>query len=316
MCDHDMSGNAVVSFESQVMSSRTWNRPLRRAAPGIVVPSLMALGTIALAAQLSLRPGFNLFSIAQDLQLGRDNAALVEKQIPLLGDDVATRYLNQLGRRLSGYAPYNQAEYVWQFRVLNSGDINAFALPGGYIYVNRATLEFAEDEAQLAGVLAHEEGHVVLRHGTHQLSETLLAEKPLEMLSGLIGEDDSFTSKLLQFGIGLGAQSILLHNSRGMEAQADTEGAYILYRAGYDPRALARFFELVEHKYPQQTLQFLSDHPSPGNRVKAVEDEIPELGPAKTWSSGSPEFRSVKSHLLALPRPPEPKAPAADRASG
>lgn len=298
------------------MPNRKLNRRMQRAVPGIVLFSTIALGGAAFALQLSLRPGFNLFSVAQDLQLGKENAALVERQIPVLSDEVATRYLNQLGRRLSGYAPNNQAEYVWQFKMLNSGDINAFALPGGYIYVNRATLESAQDEAQLAGVLAHEEGHVVLRHGTHQLSESVLAEKPLEMLGSLVGQDDSFISRLLQFGIGLGAQSILLHNSRGMEAQADTEGVYILYQAGYDPRGLARFFETIEQKHPQQTLQFLSDHPDPGNRIKAVEEEVAELGPAKAWSAASPEFQSVRTHVLSLPPAPRPKPPAAGSSSG
>jgi len=277
--------------------------------------SLAGLGILALAAQLNLKPGFNLFSVAQDIQLGKENAVFVEKQVPVLSDEFATRYLNQLGRRLSGYAPNNQREYVWEFKLLDSSDINAFALPGGYIYVNRATIEAAQDEAQLAGVLAHEEGHVVLRHGTHQLSETLLAEKPLELLGGMLGQDDSFVSRLMQFGIGLGAQSILLHNSRSMEAQADAEGAYILYQAGYDPHALAQFFEMIEQKYAPRTLQFLSDHPSPGNRIKSVEQEIVELGPVKVWSGGDPEFLAVKSHLLSLP-PPKPNPPAGPPSGG
>src|SRR5579859_6231165 len=136
------------------------NRCMHRAVAAAVPLLMIALCGAAFALQLGLRPGFNLFSVAQDLQLGKENAALVERQIPVLSDEVATRYLNQLGRRLSSYAPNNQTEYAWQFKVLNSGDINAFALPGGYIYVNRATLESAQDEAELAGVLAHEEGHV------------------------------------------------------------------------------------------------------------------------------------------------------------
>jgi beta-barrel assembly-enhancing protease len=298
------------------MPNRKLNRRMQRAVPGTVLFSMIALGGAAFAPQLSLRPGFNLFSVAQDLQLGKENAALVERQIPVLSDEVATRYLNQLGRRLSGYAPNNQAEYVWQFKMLNSGDINAFALPGGYIYVNRATLESAQDEAQLAGVLAHEEGHVVLRHGTHQLTESVLAAKPLEMLGSLVDPDDGFVSRLLQFGFGLGAQQILLRNSRAMEAQADTEGVYILYQAGYDPRGLARFFETIEQKFPQQTLQFLSDHPDPGNRIKAVEEEVAELGPAKAWSAVSPDFQSVRTHVLSLPPAPRSKPPAAGSASG
>lgn len=298
------------------MPNRKLNRRMQRAVPGTILFSVIALGGAAFALQLSLRPGFNLFSVAQDLQLGKENAALVERQIPVLSDEVATRYLNLLGRRLSGYAPNNQAEYVWQFKMLNSGDINAFALPGGYIYVSRATLESAQDEAQLAGVLAHEEGHVVLRHGTHQLSESVLAEKPLEMLGSLVGPDDGFVSRLLQFGFGIGAQSILLRNSRAMEAQADTEGVYILYQAGYDPRGLARFFETIEQKFPQQTLQFLSDHPDPGNRIKAVEEEVAELGPAKSWSAASPEFQRVRTHVLSLPPAPRSKPPAAGSSSG
>jgi len=267
-----------------------------------------SVATLVLAADLNFRPGFDLFSVPQDVEVGKENAAQVEKQMPVLDDDQASRYVNQLGRRLSAYAPNNQPEYVWRFRVLNSGDINAFALPGGYIYVNRATIESAEDEAELAGVLAHEEGHVVLRHGTHQASEMMLAEKPIEMLGGLVGaQDNTLLGQLLHLGIGVGVQSIWLHYSRGLEAQADSVGTYILYRAGYDPHAMAQFFGIIQQKYPQQTLQFLSDHPNPGNRIRAVDEEIPELGPAKAWITDNPDFETVKSRVRSLPPAPKPK---------
>jgi beta-barrel assembly-enhancing protease len=291
------------------MRIRKLQRTLRKTLPATTVAALLAsLVTLVLAADLNFRPGFDLFSVAQDVQVGKENAAQVEKQMPVLDDEQASRYVNQLGRRLSSYAPDNQPEYVWRFRVLNSGDINAFALPGGYIYVNRATIESAEDEAELAGVLAHEEGHVVLRHGTHQASEVMLAQKHLEILGGLVGAQDStLLGQLLQLGVGVGVQSFLLHNSRTMEAQADSVGTYILYRAGYDPHAMAQFFGIIERKYPQQTLQFFSDHPNPGNRIKAVDEEIPELGPAKAWITDNPDFEFVKSRVRSLPPPPKPK---------
>jgi predicted Zn-dependent protease len=265
------------------------------------------LATIAVAAEFNLRPGFNLFTVDQDLEVGKEDAAQVDKQLPILNDATATRYVNELGKRLSGFAPDNKPQYAWQFKVVNSPDINAFALPGGFIYVNRATIESAEDEAQLAGVIAHEEGHVVLRHGTHQASETMLVQAPLAILGGFFGQSGSFMSTLAQYGIGFGVQSIMLHNSRSMEAQADSVGTYILYQAGYDPHAMAQFFEIIEKKYPQRTIQFFSDHPNPGNRIKAVDEEIPTLGPPKNWISDSPRFHTVKNHVSSLPPAPKPK---------
>lgn len=257
--------------------------------------------------RLGFHPGFNLFSPAQDVQVGRENAAQVDKQLPILKDSDVERYVNQLGRRLSTFAPDNRSDYVWQFKVVNSSDINAFALPGGFIYVNRATIEAAEDEAQLAGVIAHEEGHIVMRHGTHQASEAVLAQAPLAILGGFLGKGGSIMGQLAQYGVGFGVQSVFLHNSRGMESQADQIGTYILYQAGYDPRAMAQFFEIIESKYPQKTIQFFSDHPNPDNRIRAVDAEIPQLGPRKQWIEDSPEFQSIKRRVQALPLPPKPK---------
>ncbi len=268
------------------------------------------LASVGMASEPDFHPGFNLFSLPQDVEVGRENVAIVVKQVPILLDDAVSRYVNALGRRLDGVAPNNQRDYVWQFTVLNSGDVNAFALPGGYIYVNRATIECAASEAQLAGILAHEEGHVVMRHGTHQASEAMLAQKPLEILSGFFGQDGSLTSDVLRDLLGAGVESLLLKNSRSMEAQADSVGAYILYRADYDPRAMAQFFEALKQKYPGQTLgalSFLSDHPDPGDRVKAVDDEIPQLGPAKPWLADNRQFDAVRAHVLSLPPPPKPK---------
>jgi hypothetical protein len=181
--------------------------------------------------------------------------------------------------------------------------------------VNRGAIEAAEDEAQIAGVMAHESGHVVMRHGTHEASQALLAQAPLAILGGILGQSGSLTAQLAELGLGLGVNSILLKNSRSAESQADEVGTYILYQAGYDPHAMAQFFEIIEKKYPQKTIQFFSDHPVPENRISAVDREIPLLGPVKAWKTDSLEFEGAKKRLLGLPAPPRAKPAPSEPAS-
>ena len=294
------------------MSLQIGNHNRRNARLAAVLVALAGLPGILWGVQeLKFKPGWNMFSPQQDVQVGRENAAQVDKELPLLQDATVERYVNELGRRLSAYTPNNREEYVWQFKVVNSPDINAFALPGGFIYVNRATIEAAQDEAQLAGVMAHEEGHVVMRHGTHQATNMMVTKGILSLGGGLLGgQAGGLSGQLLQYGVGFGVNSMFLHNSRGAESQADQVGTYVLYQAGYDPHAMVQFFEIIEQKYPQRTAQFLSDHPNPENRVKKVDEEIPRLGPAKQWKTDSPEFEAVKKRVLAMPPPPKARPQA------
>ncbi len=282
----------------------------RRKFAGLLILALVAIPPVFLYAVegLNFRPGFNLFSAAQDVELGQKASADVNKQLPLIRDSQVVAYVNNLGRRLATFAPNKPRglRYAWTFNVVNSSDINAFALPGGFIYVNRGAIEAAQDEAQIAGVIAHEEGHVVMRHGTHQASEMMLAQAPLSILAGLLGQSSSLGSQLAQLGISFGVNSILLRNSRSAESQADEVGTYILYQAGYDPYGMAQFFQIVQQKYPQRTIQFFSDHPNPGNRIRNVDEEIPRLGPKKNWKTDSPEFEAVKRKLQNMP--PAPKS--------
>ena len=272
----------------------------------VVVAGVVLLPALSRAAEvLRFKPGFNLFSPQKDVEIGKESVVQVEKEVPLLKDAQSESYVSQLGQRLVGFAPGN-TDYTWTFKVVNSQDINAFALPGGFIYVNRGVLEAADDEAQVAGVIAHETGHVVMRHGTHQASQAMLTQMPLAILGGVLGQSGSATAQLAQMGIGLGLGSLMLKNSRSAESQADDVGTYILYNAGYDPYAMAQFFEIIQQKYPQRSLEFFSDHPNPANRVKAVDALIPQLGPAKQGRRDSPEFQAVKKHILSLP--PAPKA--------
>ena len=189
------------------------------------------------------------------------------------------------------FAPNNHPEYVWQFMIVNSAEINAFALPGGYIYVNRGVFDAAENEAQLAGVIAHESGHVVMRHGTHIASQAVLAQGGMAILTSILGQSGSLTSQLAQLGLGLGVDSLLLKNSRTAETQADEVGTYILYQAGYDPHAMVQFFQIIARKYPQRTVQFFSDHPNPENRIQDVDAEIAQLGPLPGCEDGQSGIR-------------------------
>src|ERR1019366_3026912 len=199
--------------------------------------------------KLEFKPGFNLFSLTEDVQVEKEGSAQIDKQVPLLNDAPTLQYVSDLERKLIAFAPNNHAEYVWQIKLVNRSEINAFALPGGYIYVNRGLIETAENEAQLAGALAHESGHVVMRHGTHNASQAMLAQMPLEFLSGMLGQGGSLAGPPVRKGISLGLNSMMLKNSRSAESQADDVGTYILYEAGYDPRALAQFFQIIGRKY-------------------------------------------------------------------
>ncbi len=263
-------------------------------------------GSVSAIERLKFQPGFNFFSPQQDVQVGREASAQADKQFPLLTDAAVVGYVNDLGRSLARHAPVN-SDYPWTFKVVNSRDINAFALPGGFIYVNRGAIEAAEDEAQIAGVIAHEIGHVVMRHGTHQASQMLLAQVPLAIVGGVLGQSSTLTSQLMQLGIGFTVNSIFMKNSRGAESQADEVGTYILYYAGYDPHAMAQFFGIIGKKYPQRTLEFFLDHPNPENRIRKVDALIPVLGPERQGRTDSPEFEAVKKRLLALPAPPKGK---------
>jgi predicted Zn-dependent protease len=275
----------------------------------LAVLGILALSPVLLCAieRMNFRPGFNLFSPSQDVEMGQKASEDVNKQLPLIRDSQAVGYVSSLGKRLAAVAPNQSggAKYSWTFNVVNSSEINAFALPGGFIYINRGAIEASQDEAQIAGVIAHEEGHVVMRHGTHQASEMILAQAPLSILAGLLGQSSSLASQLAQLGLSFGVNSILLRNSRGAESEADEVGTYILYRAGYDPYGMAQFFAIIQKKYPQRTIQFFSDHPNPGNRIRNVDEEIPRLGPKKDWKTDSPEFQAVKQKLQNMP--PAPK---------
>lgn len=266
----------------------------------------LALLLTPLGAQEKLkqfRPGFNLFSRDQDIQLGKEAAAQVERQMTVLKDPVLTEYINRLGQRL---ASQPQADhYPYTFKVVLEPSINAFALPGGPMFVHTGLIAAADNEAQLVGVLAHEMSHVALRHGTNQASKANLVQLPAMLAGAVMG--GSLLGQLAQAGIGLGANSVLLKFSRGAERDADLNGAQMMAAAGYNPLEMAHFFEKLESQGGSQAPQFLSDHPNPGNRVKYVEDEI-RLMPQRDYNGDTGEFQRMKARVAGLKYPSKPRS--------
>ena len=275
----------------------------------------LALAPAAWAERTRLKPGWNMFSPQQDVDLGREVSKDAERQLPLLNDPQVDAYVNAVGRRLAAKAPGEK--YPYQFKVINDRGINAFALPGGYVYINRGVIEAADNEAQLASVIAHEIGHVALRHGTNQASKAYAAQVPLAILGGALG-NNSVGAVLAQLGAGFAANSVLLKYSRDAERQADILGTQILYDNGYDPRGGSQFFEKIEAESKSgRPPQWLSSHPNPENRVELISREVNLLGgPARGYKTYSLEFRQIKQRVLALPAPPKGGGPSRDGNGG
>ena len=251
----------------------------------------------SLQARVEPSHGMNFFSPEQDVQAGQQGAAEVSKQLPILPDSSPVAvYVQRLGKQLAAHAPGEKWPY--NFHVVNQKEINAFALPGGPVYVNLGTIQAADTEAQLAGVIAHEISHVVQRHGTRAASKQMFAQVPLAILGGLAGR--GALAQMASLGLSFGAQSILLKNSRTAEKEADLLGADIMYDTGYDPHAMAQFFAKIQQQGGSRSVQFLSDHPDPGNRVEYVSAEVRTL-PAKThYLPESSEFRQVKQEVSGM----------------
>jgi predicted Zn-dependent protease len=222
-----------------------------------------------LAERTKLKPDFNIFTLAQDVELGLRVSKELESQAAIVRNPTVNDYLNTLGRRLVMRAPGGE-QFRFQFKIVDDHSINAAGLPGGIVHVNRGTIEAIANEAELAGVIAHEIGHVVLRHGTHQISNAYALQAPISTI-GAVGSK-SVTEVLSKIGGGFAASSMVLRNPRETESQADLLGTQIIYDAGYDPRAAARFFEKIEKA------QFIDNHPSPANRMANIAREIERLG--------------------------------------
>lgn len=245
-------------------------------------------------------PGNAHMSRDQQRALGLKAAAQVYEQMPVLPDSSPeTQYIRQLGQKLVATIP---PQYSWpfEFHVVAEKDINAFALPGGPMFVNLGAITAAANEAQLAGVMAHEMSHVYMQHSAKQESKAEWTSGLAGLAGGILGATTGgFVSQLAEAGIQFGAQGVMLKYSRGDEAQADAVGAVILYKAGYNPQALADFFRTLKAQSGGTPPQWLSDHPDPGNREQAIEKEIRNW-PPRNYATDSAAFQRTRQQAMAV----------------
>ena len=273
-------------------------KDVRRSLAAQALALLLALSIAApqLLARVKPSHGSDAFSPQEEIQAGQQAAAEANKQLPVLAEsDPITKYVQALGAKLVAHAPGEKWPY--NFHVVNQKEINAFALPGGPIYVNLGTIQAADNEGQLAGVMAHEISHVVQRHATRAATKQMYAQLPLAVLGGLLGH--GIGGQLAQLGISFGVGSYFLKNSRQAESEADLLGTDIMYDTGYDPHAMAQFFQKLEQSGGAAGPQFLSDHPNPGNRFTAVSKEVATL-PPKQFVQDSADFHQIKQRVAGM----------------
>ncbi len=283
----------------------------RKAWLSTLTATLLGLGFAipqALAQRTELEPGLNLYSPEDDIAIGRQFVERTESDLDTIGDEILAEYVNRIGQQLALEAPFYR--YPYRFRLVNDTAINAFALPGGPIYLNRGIVEEADREAEVAGVLAHEIAHVALRHGTNQASKAQLVQAPLSILGGILG--GGVASIVTEVAGGFTANSLFLIYSRDAERQADLLGAQILYDAGYDPTGMPEFFEKLAADGGGRGSEFFSSHPNPENRAADVADEIRRLGELPpSFIDNFSDFRRIKERLSDIPEesPDEPRQP-------
>jgi Zn-dependent protease with chaperone function len=267
----------------------------------VTLVALVAL-PLSVAAQTQIKYHSNRFSIQDDVKLGRQAAQEAEQQFPLLRDEQVRGYVENVGRRLVNAIPqeFQHPEFQYYFKVVNARDINAFALPGGPMYVNRGMIQAARTEGEMAGVMAHELSHVALRHGTAQATK---GQKygTLAAIAGIAGT--IFGGP----GVGQLAQApfavYILKFSREYETEADILGAQIMARAGYDPRDLANMFRTLEQQGGGGG-GFLSDHPSPKDRYARINQEAQYLRVQPGGNGDSRDFARVQERLRGYPTAP------------
>ena len=245
----------------------------------------------------------NSYKVQDDVRLGQQAAAEVERQMPILNDAEATRYIQQVGQRLVNAIPqqFQQPSFNYRFQIVNASDINAFALPGGPMYVNRGMIEAARTEGEMAGVMAHELSHVALRHGTSQATKQRNPLNQIGTIGLILGGAILGGEQGAQLG-ALGAQAWMTKYSRDYENQADILGAQIMANAGYDPRDLANMFRTIEQQSGgSRAPEWLSSHPNPANRYETINREA-QLLRVTNRELNNAQFERVQSRLSRQPR--------------
>ena len=287
-----------------------------RTKNALVTAALATLVATA-SAQTQVTAPKNRYSPSDDVKLGQEAAQQVDKEMPVMRDSQVNDYLTGIGRRLAENIPpeFRHPEFRYTFTGVNLKEINAFALPGGPMFINRGMLEKAHTEGEVAGVMAHELSHVALRHGTAQQTKAMPYEVGSvagQILGAIVGGGwGQVISQGSQFGLG----AAFLRYSREYEKQADILGSHIMADAGYDPRDMANVFKTIEQESGPGGPQWLSDHPNPGNRYDYINHEA-QLLRVNGAHHDSPQFQSVQAHLRTLAPAPSTEEVARNRNAG
>lgn len=251
---------------------------------------------LALAGVMAI----TLVSVEEEIAIGRQTNAEVQKQMPGLRDQQTLAYLRGIGQRLARQAP--GPKYPYSFSAVNYREINAFALPGGPVWIHRGVLHAATSESQVAGVLAHEIAHIAQRHAADQLTSAMLTNWGLGLLGAVLG--NSGGAATAQIAAGLLANGIFLKFSRDDEREADRVGLDIMRRAGWDGRGLVELFEILRRESardPGSVELFFSSHPSPQDRIASLQSEVARRSGG---TRDSRQFQQIKARLLRMTAPP------------
>jgi predicted Zn-dependent protease len=254
-----------------------------------VIPALLLSASTAGAA-------LNLISVRDEIALGRQAQQQVRRQVPALRDSVVTNYVRTIGRRIAVRA--DGPKYPYTFDVANDRTINAFALPGGPIWIHRGAIDAAQTEAQLAGVIAHEVAHIANRHAAEQITKGSIANVGLGILDALLGTGTA--SQIARLGAGVAAQATMMKFSRDDEREADSKALQYMKRAGYDPRGMVEFLRVLRARQgrdPGSVQTFFASHPAPAERIRRLEQQSNQLGGGRRTSSG---FQQVQTRLDRL----------------
>jgi len=259
------------------------------------------------AIQVSLLLGCAV-SEDQEIALGRQNAEQINSQLPIVSDPAVSGYIQELGARIARTT--SRADLDWHFYVINTSQVNAFALPGGYIYVNRGLIESTDHLAELAGTLGHEIGHVIQRHSVKQMEK---AQKTNVGVAVLCTLTNICQSGLGQAAVQVGGSAFFARHTRLDELQADSEAVVNVTRAGFDPNGIPQLFEVLlreRRTEPTKVESWFASHPMEEARIERARRLIAELGLGAEGNLliDTPNFQAFKARVSALPEGPEPSS--------
>jgi len=252
-------------------------------------------------------PSYNTLTREEELALGQKFSAEFEKHVDILRNPVIDAYLNGIVKKLgdNSQAPY----WPYRVKVVNSSEVNASAIPGGFLYLRRGLLEFVEDENEMVGALAHEVGHVVARHTTNQLALTFIARNLYETVKKSLLTDDNVFRRIIEKLGGAVFMVAQLKYSRENESEADLLGFYEMLRAGWHPNGLLKFFTRMQQIEPEQSrvAVMLSNHPASAERARVMRRELELVQVRAPLREQTVQFKLLKTALGLLPAPPKPR---------